>query len=255
MIDDSITELTYQQLQKIKAKLIAKREELKNELKNKHNQAYEWLIKHQIDLDNLQKYSKNIAALVTIVNQLAFKNPILIPFPQLTPAVKMEEETDETISSDNQASQQGSQVVKAQKVWQEYGKIIEDVAQKYNLDPQLIFATIMTESEGNPYAYRYEAHLKEASYGLGQVLYSTAVGKLGFTGKPEDIYRPEIAIDLIGRYHRQTIDTYGELSPERMTVIYNTGKLFGRPTSGHLARFKNWYYNYRKEATLRLPVV
>lgn len=248
--DDSVPKLTQQQLQSIKAKLIAKKEKLKNELKTKHAAAYKWLIDHNIDLDNLQKYSKNIAALVTLANQLVAGQHAFIPLPKPTPVVKIDKEENTTDMRDSQVDDS----VKAKKVWQEYGEIIEKVAQKYDVDPQLIFATIMTESEGNPKAYRYEPHINDASFGLGQVLYSTAVS-LGFTGSPEDIYRPEIAIDLIGKFHRNTIDTYGQLSPERMTVVYNTGQLFGYPTYGHLARFKSWYYNYPKEATLKLPIV
>lgn len=248
--DDSIPKLTQQQLQAVKAKLVAKREKLNNELKTKHSAAYNWFVAHNIDLNNLQKYSKNIAALVTLANQLVTGQHAFIPVPKPVPAVKADNEDNSTVLAQDQVDNS----VKAQKVWEDYGEIIKQVAQKYNLDPQLIFATIMTESEGNPESYRYEPHIDDASYGLGQILYSTAVS-LGFTGKPEDIYRPEIAIDLIGKFHKNTIDTYGELTPERMTVVYNTGQLFGYPTYGHLARFKEWYYNYKKEAAVQQPVV
>lgn len=42
-------------------------------------------------------------------------------------------------------------------------------------------------------AYRYEPHLSEASYGVMQVLESTARDR-GLKGKPEQMYNPEIGI-------------------------------------------------------------
>ena len=235
--NDSVPILSIERLKEIKVKLIAKREALKKELQTKYPEAYKWLVDRNIDLNNLQKYSKNIAAALTLTNQLLIQNPSLVPVP--TPPPKTDKDQDQT-------NPEISNEERARRAWQLYGELIEKVAKKYDLDPQLIFATIMTESEGNPQAYRFEPHLGDASYGLGQILYSTAVS-LGFTGKPEDIYRPEIAIDLIGKFHQNTLDTYGLLTPEQMTVVYNTGQLFGYPTYGHLARFKEWYYSYIKE--------
>jgi len=224
------------QLSDIKAHLIAKREKLKQELKTKHAAVYAWLLEHNIDLDNLSKYSKNIAAALALTNRLLLGSPQPAP-PPTPPAINITsgQDTSDLTSLDPDGL--------AKRVWHLYGSIIDSVSQKYSVDPQLIFATIMTESEGNPYAYRFEAHLNDASYGLGQILYTTALN-LGFNGNPEDIYRPEIGIDLIGRYHKNTIDTYGNLTPEQMTTVYNTGNLFGYPYPGHLERFTDWYYNY-----------
>lgn len=224
------------QLADIKAKLIAKREKLKEELKTKHAATYQWLITHNIDLDNLSKYSKNIAAALALTNRLLLSNPQ--PSPPPTPAV-VNIESGQDVSDLSSLSPEEL----AKRVWRLYGDIIDEVAKKYDIDPQLIFATIMTESEGNPSAYRFEEQLNDASYGLGQILYTTAVN-LGFDGAPEEIYKPEIGIDLIGLYHKNTIETYGELTPEQMTTVYNTGELFGYPYPGHLDRFTDWYYNY-----------
>ncbi|MCL5019023.1 MAG: transglycosylase SLT domain-containing protein [Patescibacteria group bacterium] len=237
--NDSVPTLSLEKLKEIKAKLIAKREALKKELQTKYPEAYKWLVDRNIDLNNLQKYSKNIAAALALTNQLLIQSPPLVPLVPVPTPPKTDKDQDST-------NPEISDEEKAKRTWQLYGDLIEKVAKKYNLDPQLIFATIMTESEGNPKAYRFESHLGDASYGLGQILYSTAQG-LGFTGSAEDIYRPEIAIDLIGKYHKNTIDTYGLLTPEQMTVVYNTGELFGYPTYGHLARFREWYYSYKKD--------
>ncbi len=235
--DDSQPPISSTQLDGIKNKLLKKKQGLLDELKSKHAWIYNWLVEHNIDLNNLQKYSKNIAAALALANQLVSAQPLIIPVP--TPPVATDKNAPDSngVLSDSE---------NAKNTWNKYGAIIDKVAEKYAVDPQLIFATIMTESEGNQFAYRYERHLDDASYGLGQILYSTAV-LLGFSGKPEDMYRPEINIDLVGKYHRNTLDTYGELSPEQMTVVYNTGVLFGYPTYGHLSRFREWYYTYKKE--------
>lgn len=122
----------------------------------------------------------------------------------------------------------------------EYRKIIASVAKRYDLDPQVIYATIMTESEGNPYAFRYEPQIKDASLCMGQILISTAKS-LGFNGDPKDMYKPEVCIDLIGKYHRNMLDTYGELSPMQLAVAYNAGSPWKRAVPGHLFRFRKWY--------------
>ena len=119
-------------------------------------------------------------------------------------------------------------------------KIIAEVAQKYKVDPQVIYATIMTESEGDEYAFRYEPAIKDASLCMGQILISTA-RRLGFTGEPKEMYKPDVCIDLIGKYHRAMLDTYGDLTPEQLARAYNTGSPYKRPVLGHLFRFRMWY--------------
>ncbi len=205
-----VNQLSAKQLADITNKLRQRREELKQHIKTKHAKAYEWLITHNIDLDNLQKYSKNIAAALALTNRLLMSNPLPVPPP--TPPSPISEEQTTTATDPN------SPQALADRVWRLYGNIIDSVAKKYEIDPQLIFATIMTESEGNTYAYRFESHLNDASYGLGQILYTTALN-LGFTGNPEDIYNPKVGIDLIGRFHKNTIETYGKLTPEQIRYI------------------------------------
>ncbi|KKS97831.1 MAG: hypothetical protein UV73_C0005G0108 [Candidatus Gottesmanbacteria bacterium GW2011_GWA2_43_14] len=119
--------------------------------------------------------------------------------------------------------------------------LIFDTSQKYSLDPQLIYATIMTESDGNEFAYRFEPSLNEASYCMGQLLESTA-RSLGFRGKAYQLFEPGTCIDLIGRYHKQMIENYGQLSPHQLARAYNTGSPWKRPVWGHLNRFNSWYY-------------
>jgi len=119
--------------------------------------------------------------------------------------------------------------------------LIAVTSQKYDLDPQLIYATIMTESEGNEYAYRYEPHLNEPSICMGQILVSTA-RNLGFKDDPVEMFEPDTCIDLIGKYHRNMLDTYQSLTPQQLARAYNTGSPWKRPVYGHLARFNMWYH-------------
>ena len=121
-----------------------------------------------------------------------------------------------------------------------YSKEISVTAKKYKLDPQVIYATIMTESEGDPNAFRYEPGLKDASLCLGQILVSTAKS-LGFAGKTKDMYKTDVCIDLIGKYHRKMLDTYGDLTPTQLAIAYNAGSPWKRPVRGHLTRFKKWF--------------
>jgi soluble lytic murein transglycosylase-like protein len=119
-------------------------------------------------------------------------------------------------------------------------KLIAETAKKYSLDPQIIYATIMTESDGREYAFRYEPKIKDASLCMGQILISTA-RSLGFSGNPKELYKPEICIDLIGKYHRKMLSTYGELTPIQLATAYNAGSPWKRPVPGHLYRFQKWF--------------
>lgn len=121
----------------------------------------------------------------------------------------------------------------------EFNQLIAETADKYDLDPQLIYATIMTESRGNPNAYRFEPRLKDASLCLGQILTSTA-RLLGFKGEAKELYKPEVCIDLIGKYHRTMLDKHGDLSVNELAAAYNTGSPRKRPIAGYLRKFNGY---------------
>jgi soluble lytic murein transglycosylase-like protein len=106
----------------------------------------------------------------------------------------------------------------------------EDVAALYDpgwqvpLDEVLAYCQI--ESSFNPRAYRWEAHLGEASYGLMQVLESTARDR-GLIGPPSDLYEPEIGL-AIGCAHviwtRDFLASRGAPSdPLSVALAYNAG--------------------------------
>lgn len=229
------SQITNQQLEEIKKKLSQQKEALGEELKTKYKTIYDWLVENYIDFDNLAKYSQNIsAALVMTVNQANSSLPAKINIPTTNP---------QSTKQVTRSTEDSKLHEKAKHFWEIYGNIINAISQKYGVDPQLIFATIMTESGGNPNAYRFEPRIGDASYGLGQILYGTALG-LGFRGRPTDMYQPIISIDLVARYHKRTIEMYGDLTPEQMSIVYNTGSLFKKPHSQHLMRFRTWYAAY-----------
>ena len=157
-------------------------------------------------------------------------NPQIIPTPEpFTVSLEAQAEIDKYASD-------GRSWIKFK-----YREQIAKTASKYNLDPQLIYATIMTESEGYEFAYRFEPSLNEASYCMGQILESTA-RSLGFSGKFVQLFEPGTCIDLIGKYHQKMTEAYGQLSSYQLARAYNTGSPWKRPVWGHLSRFKRWYY-------------
>ncbi|MBX3456710.1 transglycosylase SLT domain-containing protein, partial [Ferrovibrio sp.] len=93
-------------------------------------------------------------------------------------------------------------------------------------DPALIMGMIATESSYRPNAYRYEARLGEASYGLMQVLESTARDR-GMVGSPEQMYDPEIGIRFGMRQLKWSYDylaaRIGPPSREQLLSAYNAG--------------------------------
>lgn len=103
----------------------------------------------------------------------------------------------------------------------EYDEIIAVNADKYAVPFEWIKAVVMQESSGNPNAYRAEPAINDASYGLMQLLYSTAKG-LGYTGTPEGLYDPMINIGLgsklIGQIRQRVGDDFAA-----MYSAYNSG--------------------------------
>lgn len=202
-------------------------------LKTKNRAVYDWFLSRSIDLHNLHKYTSGVAMAIALAT-----SQVTTPLS----AIASENETIQaSVSIITPAELRGkSDIERANLVWARYGYLIRHSAREYNLDPNLIFATIMVESSGNTYAIRHEPRINDASYGLGQILYGTARG-IGYRGKPEGLFDPATNIDLIARYHKRNYDRYRELNPVELTTAYNTGSPFKRPHPGHLARFDKWY--------------
>jgi len=215
-------------LKKKKESLLKEQEALVKILKTKHKDAYEWMKENNIDIFDLKTYSASIAAALVIGMTAA--TPPTEP-PRLEKQVNIIE----------LAEIQGmTEEEKADLVWKRYGHVIKRNSTKYDVDSKLIYATIMLESGGNTYAIRHEPQIGDASYGLGQILYGTALG-IGFEGNPNDLFDPEVNIELIARYHRRNQDVYGDLSAEELTIAYNAGSPYSAPNPGHIMKFNKWY--------------
>lgn len=217
-------------LKKIQQKMRLEHEQIVASIKERFPDFYAWSQENKIDLFNLKKYSATIMAafVLTIATQNYEEKK-----DQETPVMKVDPiDTTELQGLDYDQ--------KALLVWERYGPIIEEKARIYNVDKKLVFATIMLESGGNNEAIRYEPSINDASYGLGQILYGTAVG-IGYEGTPEGLYDPEVNIDLIARYHRRNLNVYGELSPQQLTTAYNAGSPYSYALPGHIDKFNMWY--------------
>lgn len=112
-------------------------------------------------------------------------------------------------------------------VKQDMDQIFANMAKKYKLPRLLLKAVAQVESALDPNAYRFEPgfwdrYLKNnpewrgkdpkvvsASYGLMQIMYTTA-WSMGFRGKATDLYDPLINIDLGAKLLRANIDSIEE---------------------------------------------
>lgn len=116
---------------------------------------------------------------------------------------------------------------------------IDDTAQRYQLDADLLEAQMIIESSGRPDAFAFEAAfyqryvvgkhlpysalgpLAACSYGLLQILFAVAY-ELGFRGRPEDLFVPAVGLDLGARKLRQLVD-WAAGDVEQALCAYNGG--------------------------------
>lgn len=135
--------------------------------------------------------------------------------------------------------------------------IVELIAGQHKLDPMLVMAVVLTESSGDPMAYRYEpafwaryladhpdynqAHPKvvSASYGLMQLMYPTAKQE-GFAGKPWELFDPVVNIEYGCRHLRRQLawadsfdlSTRGQITDTELRsalAAYNGGRRGNEP--------------------------
>ncbi len=98
---------------------------------------------------------------------------------------------------------------------------IRESATRWNVPEPWIKAVIETESSWNPQAYREEMKINDASYGLMQLLYKTALG-LGYTGTSSGLYDPATNINLGTKLLGQLRTQYGD-DFRRVYSAYNSG--------------------------------
>lgn len=147
-------------------------------------------------------------------------------------------------------------------MWQ-YEEPINEAAAFYNIKPQWIKGIIWIESHGDPSPTpRWEKHLSEHSYGLGQVLPSTALwilrtpsrfplpprirqrlteGRVGYTEVGERAFNevlqdPEVSIYLTASYLRYQLDRY-DGNIRDAVAAYNAGSVRRTPEGAYENRW------------------
>lgn len=102
-------------------------------------------------------------------------------------------------------------------------QIAEAAAQKYNVEPALVFAHIKQESNWQPAAYRAEPKINDASWGLMQVLLKTARGVTGNNNlTASELLNPEVNIDIGVRYIAKQLARYNGNLKDAIAA-YNAG--------------------------------
>jgi len=106
-----------------------------------------------------------------------------------------------------------------------YRRLAEYYGRKYGVPPALILAIIAVESAGNPRAYRYERHLRDASRGLMQMLCSTA-RRMGLRRSCSSLYNPSVSIAYGAKYLRYLYNKLGDWF--WVIAAYNAGERVSR---------------------------
>lgn len=108
--------------------------------------------------------------------------------------------------------------------YQEYKQLVLDEMDRqgipYELAP-LVFGLIEQESDWKPDAYRYEAGINDASYGLMQILLKTA-REMGFRGIPNDLFNPKINVEFGLKFLKSKLAQY-DWNIEGAVIAYNAG--------------------------------
>lgn len=123
----------------------------------------------------------------------------------------------------------------AEKKWL---PLIKQYAENMNINPFFFAALVAKESSFNPKAFRREAGYKwgtnpdfpeggDASYGLGQILYSTAKTSVLYTGTPKGLFDPDTNLDVVSKFFKMLLDQYGG-SYQDALAAYNSGKPFDK---------------------------
>ena len=106
-----------------------------------------------------------------------------------------------------------------------YDSMIQAASDQYNVPFDWVKAIMLTESSGNPAAWKNEPQINDASRGLMQLLYRTAQG-LGYTGTPAGLYDPQTSINLGTMLLAENIKRFGA-DFQACYSAYNSGS----PTS------------------------
>ena len=134
--------------------------------------------------------------------------------------------------------------------------IIKEISAKYNVPEALIKAVITVESNWDVNASRYEVGMKDASWGLMQVLLSTArevLGKPGLT--TTELLNPKTNIEAGTAYLARQLKRYGGNIPDARAA-YNAGTANFNPVTrmysnqGYVNKVYGYYIVYKTKETL-----
>ncbi len=122
-----------------------------------------------------------------------------------------------------------------------YTDLIQQVSQIYRVPFDVLEAMVLTESNGNPNAFKWEpdfftryvldnvnskaSHfgpLAACSFGLMQVMLETAYED-GFDGRPEQLFDPKVGLTW-GAKHFKTLLTWADGNLAQALAAYNGGK-------------------------------
>jgi soluble lytic murein transglycosylase-like protein len=137
-----------------------------------------------------------------------------------------------------------------------YEDEIEHASLVYNIPESWIRGVIEVESSWNQFAYRYEAKIKDASYGLMQLLSKTAYN-LGYTGTVEGLYDPYTNIMLGTKLLAENRDRFGD-DFTRVYSAYNSGNPDAYQTStevyNHVQKAVDAVYKYVEPYVIQVDV-
>ena len=126
--------------------------------------------------------------------------------------------------------------------------LAETMGGRYGVEPALILAVIEVESGGNPRA----ANPADPSYGLMQLLLSTARELAGNANlSPDDLYDPNLNVDLGTRYLAHQLSRYGGDYAQAISA-YNAGTATPRNQT-YVHRVLAALERYRVEPTGGVP--
>ena len=130
---------------------------------------------------------------------------------------------------------------------QKYLPIINQAAAKHKVPAALILAHIRQESAFDPYAYRAEPAINDASYGLMQVLLRTAK-TIDKNATPDKLYDPNYNIDIGTTYIAKNLSRYPtDLSSA--IASYNAGSAYKNEAGKFVSKSGNDVQHYVDKVT------
>ncbi len=141
-----------------------------------------------------------------------------------------------------------------------YEDIIQSASKEYGIAPALIKAIIKVESNWDPKAKRYEAHLDDTSWGLMQILLGTAryvSNNPNLTA--EQLVQPTVNILIGTKYLKDLNDKYKNL--DDTIASYNAGrpvmKFNKYINQEYVDKVKKWLkvYQFSTTGAVLLPVI